>query len=409
MLRLITQSGDIVQELRRLHHRPVPSPWPVMAKVVAAMEHWATVSQDSPPRVSGAELDAAYQRISQEKLSVIRQACNALEQVYRQQLPRAQVSFPEDGTVRGQRFYPVRRAGFYLEAKRGDALGNLLRQGMFAKVVGVAERVLVTETISPTILVAAQEMGIEEIYLATGVQAIAILAWGGKNIAPVESITGAGSPEVMAAKQLVSGEVTIDQTLGRTNLMMLADGEANGPWLALDLLAHAEQYPNASAVLLTDRLELGEEVIQSVNRYCREQEHSVHTEKALAHYGLVAIVEDLEACGNWVNEFCPHILLLAMADPWAMVEKVQRAREIYIGHHSPSILGHYLSGATCLQTQDGAVATASELACHCFLRSSQILDYSNTLPPPWLKDLVSWQGLTAIEERLGQLERPNGD
>ncbi|MBE9197386.1 histidinol dehydrogenase, partial [Synechocystis sp. LEGE 06083] len=83
MLRLITQSGDIVQELRRLHHRPVLSPWPVMAKVVAAMEHWATVSQDSPPRVSGAELDAAYQRISQEKLLVIRQACNALEQVYR--------------------------------------------------------------------------------------------------------------------------------------------------------------------------------------------------------------------------------------------------------------------------------------------------------------------------------------
>ncbi|MBD2652821.1 MULTISPECIES: histidinol dehydrogenase [Synechocystis] len=409
MLRLITQSGDIVQELRRLHHRPVLSPWPVMAKVVAAMEHWATVSQDSPPRVSGAELDAAYQRISQEKLLVIRQACNALEQVYRPQLPKAQVSFPEDGTVRGQRFYPVRRAGFYLETKRGDALGNLLRQGILAKTVGVGERVLVTETISPTILVAAQEMGIEEIYLAAGVPAIAMLTWGAKNIAPVESITGAGSPEVMAAKQLVSGVVTIDQTLVRTNLMVLADGEANGQWLALDLLAHAEQYPNASAVLLTDRLELGEEVIQSVNRYCREQEHSVHTEKALAHYGLVAIVEDLEACGNWVNEFSPHILLLAMVDPWTMVEKVQRAREIYIGHHSPSILGHYLSGAARLQTQDGGVASASELAFHCFLRSSQLLDYGNTLPPPWLKDLVNWQGLTAIEERLGQLDRLNED
>ncbi|AIE73692.1 MULTISPECIES: histidinol dehydrogenase [unclassified Synechocystis] len=403
MLRLITQSGDIIQELRRLHHRPLPFPWPMMAEVMKAMEHWGSPGQDSPPRVSGAELDAAYQRIDQEKLSVIHQTCAALERVYRPQLPTTQVSFPEDGMVQGQRFYPIRRAGFYLDSKKGDALGNLLRQGMLAKTVGVAERVLVTETISPTILVAAQEMGIEEIYLAEGLMAIAMLAWGTKNIAPVESITGVGSPQVMVAKQLLGTIVTIDQALPRTDLMVLADRNANGQWLALDLLAHAEQHPNASAVLLTDRLELGEEVIQWVNRYCREQEHSVHTEKALAHYGLVGIVDNLEACGNWVNEFEPHTLLLAMADPWAMVEKVRRAREIYIGKNSPSILGHYLSGATRLQTQDGAAATVSELALHCFLRSSYLLDYGTTPPPPWLKDLVNWQGLTAIEERLRQL------
>ncbi len=180
MLRLITQSSDIVQELRRLHHRPFTPPWPVIARVAANLEAWTNGdfsenSVDFPQRIGGARLDAAYQRIAQGRLSVIRQACGALAEVYQAQLPKAQVSFPEDGTVRGKRFYPVRRAGFYLDCKGGDTLGNLLRQGMLAKTLGVAERILVTPgqgngEITPEILVAAQEMGIEEIYLARGKQ-----------------------------------------------------------------------------------------------------------------------------------------------------------------------------------------------------------------------------------------------
>ncbi len=216
----------------------------------------------------------------------------------------------------------------------------------------------------------------------------------------MESITGPGSLEVMAAKHLVSSMVTIDQTLGRRDLIVLADGTAQAPLLALDLLAHAEQHPNSSAILLTDRLVLAEEVSQWVNHYCRVQEHSVHTEKAIAHYGLVGVVDDLNSCWDWINEFEPHNLILVVNDPWAVVEKVQRAREIYIGHNSPSILGHYLNGAHRLQSHHGALALGSELALHCFLRPSQLLDYSDTSSPAWLMDLVSWQGLTAIEARL---------
>lgn len=410
MLRLITQSSDIVQELRRLQSRPITPPWPVMAKVMATMEVWSNGdflpdSPDFPQRISGAQLDAAYQRLAPGKLSVIRQACGALEQVYQGQLPKAQVSFPEDGTVQGGRFYPIKRAGFYLEQKKGDVLGNLLRQAMLAKTAGVTERVLVTPSqdngeVAPEILVAAQEMGIEEIYLAQGQTAIAFLAWGTNNIAPVESITGVGSLEVMVAKHLVSGVVTVDQTLGRTDLMLLADGEANPQLLALDLLAHGEQHPNSSGILLTDRQGLAQEVTQWVSHYCRAQEHSVHTEKAIAHYGFAGVVENLSLCGDWVNEFEPHTLMLAVNDPWGVVEKVQRAREIYIGQNSPSILGHYLSGAHRLHCQQGALEQSSELALHCFLRSSQLLDYGSRSSPGWLRDLVSWQGLTAIEARL---------
>lgn len=410
MLRLITQSSDIVQELRRLQGRPINPPWPVIAKVTATLEAWGNGdifpdSLDFPQRINGAQLDAAYQRLAPGKLAVIRQACDALKTVYQSQLPKAQVSFPEDGTVRGSRFYPVKRAGFYLESKRGDALGNLLRQGMLAKTVGVTERVLVTSgqengEIAPEILVAAQEMAIEEVYLGQGETAIAFLAWGTSNIAPVESITGVGSPEVMAAKHLLSGIVTMDQTLGKTDLMVLADGEANPQLLALDLIAHAEQHPNSSGILLTDRQILAQEVSQWVSHYCRAQEQSVHTEKAIAHYGLVGIVEDLSLCWDWINEFEPHALILAVNDPWAVVEKVQRAREIYIGQNSPSIFGHYLSGAHRLQSQQGALGQGSELALHCFLRSSQLLDYGSGSPPAWLTDLVSWQSLTAIEARL---------
>ncbi|MFM1843306.1 MAG: histidinol dehydrogenase, partial [Cyanobacteriota bacterium] len=227
MLRIITQSSDILQELQRLQerHRP-PSLFPIATvleqlnafKQAASQNPPAQTTADRPLRVSGSQLDAAYQRITPEKLVAIRRACQQLEQVYGQQKPTAQVTFGDQDLVKGQRYYPVKRAGFYLENQRDDRLNNLLRQGMLAKVVGVRERVLVTPgdapgDIAPEILVAAQEMGIEEIYQLGGVTAIAALAFGTTSLAPVGSITGAGSAAVMAAKRLVSGWVTIDQAV----------------------------------------------------------------------------------------------------------------------------------------------------------------------------------------------------
>jgi len=414
MLRIITQSSDILQELQRLQARHRPPSLSLLASVLEQLTAFkqspkenrlASTAPDRPLRVSGSRLDAAYQRISQKRLMAIRRACQQLEQVYRQQVPTAQVTFGDNNFVKGQLYYPVKRAGFYLESKRGDRLSNLLRQGILAKVVGVRERVLVTPgdavgEIAPEILVAAQEMGIEEIYQLGGVTAIAALAFGTESLAPVASITGAGSAAVMAAKQLVSAWIRIEQTLDRTDLMMLVADQANPQLVALDLLAYAEQDPQASLVILTDRQRLAEQISHWVSTYCREQEHSIHTEKAIAHYGLIGVVDDFIACLDWINQFEPNTLMMAMADPWSVVEKVQRAREIYIGQSTASIFGDYLSCGLRLRHRDGDFRSASQLALNCFLQPCQLLDYGSTASPDWLLELVGCEDLTAIEQRL---------
>lgn len=424
-MRIITQSSDILQELQRLQARHYPPAFSLIATVLDQLTPFQQAFTqnslpqtviDRPLRVSGSHLDAAYQRIARERLNAIRRACQQLEQVYHHQKPTSTVTFGEQDLVKGQRYYPVKRAGFYLENQPGDNLSNLLRQGMLAKVMGVQERVLVTPgdapgDIAPDILVAAQEMGIEEIYQIEGVTAIAALAFGTESLAPVASITGAGSAAVMAAKQLVSGWVRIDQAIPRTDLMILAADQANPQVVALDLLAYAEQDPQSSLVVLTDRQRLAEQISHWVTTYCRDQGHSIHTEKAIAHYGLIGVVDDLLTCLDWVNQFGPHTLMVAMADPWPVVEKVQRAREIYIGQTTPAILGDYWLGSLCLRYRAGDFRSASQLALHCFLQPCQLLDYGATATPDWLPALVNGEDVTAIQQRLqwtsGEPPRPS--
>ncbi|MFM1843569.1 MAG: Histidinol dehydrogenase, partial [Cyanobacteriota bacterium] len=205
---------------------------------------------------------------------------------------------------------------------------------------------------------------------------------------------------VMAAKQLVSGWVTIDQALDRTDLIILVADQANPQLVALDLLAYAEQDPQASLVILTDRQRLADHISHWVSTYCREQNHSIHTEKAIAHYGLIGVVDDLSTCFDWVNQFEPYTLILAVADPWPVVEKVQRAREIYIGQTTPHIFGDYLAGSLRLRYRDGDFCSATQLSLGCFLQPCQLLDYGSTPPPDWLPALLAGEDLTVIEQRL---------
>ena len=153
-------------------------------------------------------------------------------------------------------------------------------------------------------------------------------------------------------------------------------------------------------MVLTDRQRLADQISHWVSTYCREQNHSIHTEKAIAHYGWIGVVDDLTTCFDWVNQFEPYTLILALADPWPVVEKVQRAREIYIGQRTPPILGDYLAGSLRLRYRDGDFRSATQLSLRCFLQPCQLLDYGSNPSPPWLTALLAGEDLTAIEQRL---------
>ena len=236
-------------------------------------------------RVRGSELDAAYQQISKDLLRAIQVACQKIEAFHRHKVPQSWVKFEEDDVVLGKRYTPVDRAGIYVPGGRASYPSTVLMNAIPAKVAKVPRLVMVTPPgqdgkINPAVLVAAQEAGVEEIYCVGGAQAISALAYGTATIPKVDVITGPGNIYVTLAKKMVFGTVGIDSLAGPSEVLVIADGEANPTYVAADLLAQAEHDPMAAAILVTTSRELAQQVQEQVTQQLADHPRKTMTEKA---------------------------------------------------------------------------------------------------------------------------------
>ncbi|MCX7597161.1 MAG: histidinol dehydrogenase, partial [Fischerella sp.] len=334
-------------------------------------------------RVKGSELDAAYQQVSKELLAAIQLACRQIEAFHRQRVPKSWVHFGDDDVVVGKRYTPVDRAGIYVPGGRAAYPSTVLMNAIPAKVAGVPQVVMVTppgtgKTLHPAVLVAAQEVGIQEIYRVGGAQAIAALAYGTKTIPKVDVITGPGNIYVTLAKKLVYGTVGIDSLAGPSEVLIIADETANPVHVAADMLAQAEYDPMAAAILLTTDPALAKNVQVAVERQLVDHPRRTLTEKALAHYGLIVIVESLQAAAELSNEFAPEHLELQVEDPWAVLPLIRHAGAIFLGYSTPEAVGDYIAGPNHTLPTSGAARYASALGVETFLKHSSIIQYSQT-------------------------------
>jgi histidinol dehydrogenase len=273
MLRIITQQAEAQTELRRIcdrtHDDQIVHKEATVREVLQAVKrqgdkallHYTEefdqqILSSEQLRVSGSELDAAYQQVSKELLDAIQLAGRQIEAFHRQRVPKSWVQFGDDDVVLGKRYTPVDRAGLYVPGGRASYPSTVLMNAIPAKVAKVPRIVMVTppgpdKTINPAVLVAAQEAGVQEIYRVGGAQAIAALAYGTETIPKVDVITGPGNIYVTLAKKLVYGTVGIDSLAGPSEVLIIADEVANPVYIAADLLAQAEHDPMAAAILLT--------------------------------------------------------------------------------------------------------------------------------------------------------------
>jgi histidinol dehydrogenase len=250
-----------------------------------------------------------------------------------------------------------------------------------AKVAGVPKIVMVTppgseKTINPAVLVAAQEAGVQEIYRVGGAQAIAALAYGTETIPKVDVITGPGNIYVTLAKKLVYGTVGIDSLAGPSEVLVIADSGANPVHVAADMLAQAEHDPMAAAILVTTEASLAKKVQAEVEWQLREHPRRVLTEKAIAHYGLIVLVESLEVAAALSNEFAPEHLELEVEEPWELLDKIRHAGAIFLGNSTPEAVGDYLAGPNHTLPTSGAARYASPLGVETFMKHSSLIQYS---------------------------------
>ncbi|MGL4882720.1 MAG: histidinol dehydrogenase [Waterburya sp.] len=334
-------------------------------------------------RVSGSELDAAYQQISKDLLRAIQLACHKIEAFHRQRVPKSWVKFEEDEVVLGKRYTPVDRAGLYIPGGSAAYPSTVLMNAIPAKVAQVPRIVMVTPPgqdgkMNPAVLVAAQEAGVTEIYRVGGAQAIAALAYGTETIPKVDVITGPGNIFVTLAKKMVYGTVGIDSLAGPSEVLIIADEQANPLYVAADLLAQAEHDPMAAAILITTDAKLAQQVQQSVNQQLANHPRKLLTEKAIANYGLIVVVDSLTEAVELSNLFAPEHLELEVAEPWNLIEQIRHAGAIFLGNSTPEAVGDYLAGPNHTLPTSGAARYASALGVETFMKHSSLIQYSST-------------------------------
>lgn len=430
MLRTISQQAEATAELRRICERTQDDQ--LLHKESTVREILSTVQrqgdsallqytaefdqqslQPSELKISGAELDAAYQQISQDLLESI-QFCHQQIATFHQQYRRqSHVHFGDHQVVLGQRYTPIERAGFYIRGTHTASPSQVLMNATPAIVAGVPELVMVTPPgpdgqVHPAVLVAAQEVGIDTIYRVGGAQAIAALAYGTESIPAVDMIAGGGNIYVTLAKKLVYGSVGIDALTGPSELVILADDSAHPSHIAADLLAQAASDPLAAAILITSDPTQATKVVLEVNQQLSN--YGLLTEKAIAHYGLVIVVEQLHQAILLANQVAPAQLALAIEDPWAVLEQIRHAGSILLGAYTPPITGQYLAGPNPNLPTGGMARFSSGPGVETFLKRTHLIQYSSqalSLATPQINALVELEG--SMAQSLSMRIRTNKD
>lgn len=417
MLRIITQRTEAQAEIARICERTHDDQ--VVQKESTVSDVLQTVKREGDQallnytaqfdglslnvdelRVSGSDLDAAYQQVNKELLDAIRLASRKIEAFHRERTPKSWVQFGEDEVVLGKRYTPVDRAGLYIPGGRAAYPSTVLMNAIPAKVAGVPRIIMCTPPnsggIAPAVLVAAQEAGVTEIYRVGGAQAIAAMAYSTETIPKVDVITGPGNIYVTLAKKLVYGTVGIDSLAGPSEVLIIADSTANPVHVAVDLLAQAEHDPMAAAILITTDEVLAKQVAVEVEQQLAEHPRRTLTEKAIAHYGLAIVVESLEEAVELSNQFAPEHLELEVAEPWDLLPQIRHAGAIFLGNSTPEAVGDYLAGPNHTLPTSGAARYASALGVETFMKSSSLIQYS----PEALDKVASAIDLLATAEGL---------
>lgn len=400
MLRIISQRSEAEAELRRICDRTFDEE--MVHKEATVQQVLQTVRRNgdkalldyteefdgqrlevSQLRVSALELEAAYQQVDKPLLDAIELASRQIEAFHRQRTPKSWVHFADDEVVLGKHYTPVDRAGIYIPGGRAAYPSTVLMNAIPAKVAGVPRIVMCTppgrnQGISPAVLVAAQLAGVDEIYRVGGAQAIAGLAYGTATIPKVDLITGPGNIYVTLAKKMVYGIVGIDSLAGPSEVLVIADSQANPVHVATDLLAQAEHDPIAAAILITPDRTLARAVATEVEKQLLNHPRQILTEKAIAHYGLIVVVDSLDEAVELSNLFAPEHLELEVAEPWDLLPQIRHAGAIFLGYSTPEAVGDYLAGPNHTLPTSGAARYASALGVETFMKHSSLIQYSPT-------------------------------
>jgi histidinol dehydrogenase len=297
---------------------------------------------------SQAEIDAEIARVAPEDRAALELAAERIRAYHARQLPEDALWQDASGATLGWRWTPVSAAGLYVPGGLASYPSSVLMNAIPAKVAGVKRLVVTCPTpggvVNPLVLLAAQIAGVDTVYRIGGAQAVAALAYGTATIQPVDKITGPGNAYVAAAKRRVFGRVGIDMIAGPSEILVIADGDNDPDWIALDLLSQAEHDESAQSILITPDAGFAARVVAAVDKRLETLERRAIAGASWRDFGAVILCRDLAEAAALSNRVAPEHLELCVTDPDALAVEITHAGAIFLGAWTPEAIGDYVGG-----------------------------------------------------------------
>ncbi|MFP5112676.1 histidinol dehydrogenase [Bacillaceae bacterium C204] len=327
------------------------------------------------------EIEAAYEQVDERFISIVREAAENIRSFHEKQLRPSWMTTDENGTVLGQKITPLDSVGVYVPGGTAAYPSSVLMNVLPAKVAGVKRIVMVSPPddqgqLPATVLVAAKEAGVKEIYKVGGAQAIAALAYGTESINSVDKITGPGNIFVALAKREVFGDVDIDMIAGPSEIAILADETARADEVAADLLSQAEHDPRACSVLVTPSSVLAEAVADEVAKQLELLPRKDIASRSIVDYGAIYITETIEEAIETVNQLAPEHLEIITENAIELLGKIRHAGAIFVGRYSSEPVGDYFAGPNHVLPTNGTARFSSPLNVDDFQKKSSVIIYS---------------------------------
>jgi histidinol dehydrogenase len=392
-IRLETTSGDFAKEFRALLDAKREASADVEAAVRAIVADVAAHGDDALKnytrkfdqcdldraglRVTTDEIAAAVKLCSPATLDALELARSRIETYHRRQLPADDRFVDPLGVELGSRWTAIEAVGLYVPGGSASYPSSVLMNAVPAKVARVPRLVMAVPAprgeLSPLVLAAAKLAGVDEIFRIGGAQAIAALAYGTQTIAPVAKIVGPGNAYVAAAKRVVFSKVGIDTIAGPSEVLIVADRSGNADWIAADLLAQAEHDASAQAILITDSAELAGHVERAIAAQLETLPRAAVAGASWRDFGAIIIVRSIEEALPLIDAIAPEHIEIALADGEWLAQRIRNAGAIFLGPHTPEVIGDYVAGANHVLPTARAARFSSGLGVLDFMKRTSLL------------------------------------
>ena len=325
-------------------------------------------------------LKEAYLNLKKEEKIALDLAAKRIKEFHEHQKPRNIDYNDHVGVKLGLNYTPIEGVGFYVPGGKAIYPSSLLMNAIPALVAGVSRRIVVSPISdlekSSIVLAAAYVAEVTDLICMGGAHSIGALAYGTETILPVNKIVGPGNAYVAEAKRQVFGKVGIDSIAGPSEVLIVADKTANPDYVAIDLLSQAEHDEQAQAILLTNDLELAQNVQNSIEKFLKELPRSKIASSSWNDFGSIILFENMDEAIDLVNEIAPEHLQLMTSNTENLLKKIKNAGAIFIGHFTPEAVGDYIAGPNHVLPTNGTAKFSSGLGVLDFCKRTTFVEFN---------------------------------